>query len=56
MSLLTSKEVAKAIRLENYGFIGTFCGWLLMKFLHISTINKIYKSANLKIIGVKRVT
>lgn len=42
MSLLTSKEVAKAIRLENYGFIGTFCGWLLMKFLHISTINKIY--------------
>ena len=42
MSLLTSKEVAKAIRLENYGFIGTFCGWLLIKFLHISTINKIY--------------
>ena len=42
MSLLTSKELAKVIRLENYGFIGTFCGWFLMRILNISTINKIY--------------
>jgi len=40
--LVTAKEVAKAIQLDNYGFIGTFIGWLLMKVLKISTLNKIY--------------
>ncbi|WP_457616777.1 GNAT family N-acyltransferase [Lutibacter sp.] len=42
MSLVTAKEVARAINLDKYGFIGTFFGWLLMKLLRISTINKIY--------------
>jgi len=42
MSLVTAKEVAKVINLDKYGFIGTFFGWLLMKLLRISTINKIY--------------
>ena len=42
MSLVTAKEVAKAIKADKYGFIGTFFGWLLMKVLNISTINKIY--------------
>ncbi|WP_142784803.1 GNAT family N-acyltransferase [Changchengzhania lutea] len=41
--LVTAKEVAKAIQLEKYGFIGTFIGWILMKVLKISTINKVYK-------------
>ncbi|MGC6431996.1 MAG: GNAT family N-acyltransferase [Jejuia sp.] len=41
--LVTAKEVAKAIQLDNYGFIGTFIGWLLMKVLKISTLNRIYK-------------
>lgn len=41
--LVTAKEVAKAIQLDKYGFIGTFIGWLLMKVLKISTLNKIYK-------------
>ena len=41
--LVTAKEVAKAINADKYGFIGTFFGWLLMKVLKISTINKIYK-------------
>ncbi|MFV0565048.1 MAG: GNAT family N-acyltransferase [Flavobacteriaceae bacterium] len=40
--LVTAKEVAKAINIDNYGFIGTFVGWLLMKVLKISTLNKIY--------------
>ena len=42
MSLVTAKEVAKAINVDKYGFIGTFFGWLLMKVLKISTLNKIY--------------
>lgn len=40
--LVTAKEVAKAIQLDKYGFAGTFMGWLLMKVLKISTLNKIY--------------
>jgi putative hemolysin len=43
MSLVTAKEVAKAINVDKYGFIGTFFGWLLMKLLKISTLNKIYE-------------
>jgi putative hemolysin len=42
MSIITSKEVAKAINLDKYGFIGTFFGWIILKILKISTINKIY--------------
>jgi len=42
MSLVTPKEVAKVIHLEKYGFVGNFVGWLLMKLLRISAINKIY--------------
>ncbi|GAB1858190.1 lysophospholipid acyltransferase family protein [Flavobacteriaceae bacterium MHTCC 0001] len=41
--LVTPKEVAKAIQLDKYGFIGTFLGWLLMKVLKISTLNRVYK-------------
>ncbi|MFY0712327.1 lysophospholipid acyltransferase family protein [Seonamhaeicola sp. NFXS20] len=41
--LVNAKEVAKAIQLGKYGFIGTFIGWVLMKLLKISTLNKIYK-------------
>ena len=42
MGLVTSKEVAKAIKLDTFGFLGTFIGWSLMKILNISTMNKIY--------------
>ncbi|WP_460220171.1 GNAT family N-acyltransferase [Psychroserpens sp. MEBiC05023] len=41
--LVTAKEVAKAINADKYGFLGTFVGWLLMKVLKISTLNRIYK-------------
>ncbi|MFI1771172.1 GNAT family N-acyltransferase [Thalassobellus citreus] len=40
--LVTAKEVAKAINIDKYRFIGTFIGWLLMKTLKISTLNKFY--------------
>ena len=42
MGLVTAKEVAKAIKADKYGVLGTFSGWLLMKALKISTLNKIY--------------
>ncbi|WP_298531645.1 lysophospholipid acyltransferase family protein [uncultured Algibacter sp.] len=43
LGLVSAKEVAKAIQLDKYGFIGTFIGWILMKVLKISTLNKVYK-------------
>ena len=42
MGLVTAKEVAKAIHVDKYGFLGTFFGWLLMKVLKISTLNRVY--------------
>jgi len=43
MSLVTSKEIAKVIQLEKLGVLGTFIGWLLIKILRISELNKIYE-------------
>lgn len=42
MSLVTAKEVAQAIKVDKLGFLGTTMGWLLMKVLKISAINKVY--------------
>ncbi|MEZ4857522.1 MAG: lysophospholipid acyltransferase family protein [Flavobacteriaceae bacterium] len=42
MGLVNAKEVASAIKVDKFGFIGTSLGWLLMKVLKISTMNKIY--------------
>ncbi|CAM1342731.1 GNAT family N-acyltransferase [Tenacibaculum amylolyticum] len=42
MGLVTSKEVAKAIKVDKLGILGTFIGWLLMQVLRISTANKVY--------------
>lgn len=42
MALVTAKEIAQVIGLEKFGFLGTFVGWLLIKVLRISAINKIY--------------
>lgn len=42
MSLVTAKEVAQAIKVDKFGFLGTFLGWSLMKVLKISCANKIY--------------
>ncbi|WP_053990786.1 lysophospholipid acyltransferase family protein [Mangrovimonas sp. TPBH4] len=40
--LVSAKEVAKAIQMDKYGFVGTFSGWVLMKLLKIAKLNKIY--------------
>jgi putative hemolysin len=42
MALVTSKEIAGVIGLEKFGFLGTFVGWLLIRILRISAINRIY--------------
>ena len=42
MGLVSAKEVAKAIKVDKFGFVGTSLGWALMKLLNITTINKIY--------------
>ena len=42
MSIVTSKEISSVLGMSKYGFIGTFIGWLLMRILSISTINRIY--------------
>lgn len=42
MSIVTSKEIAKVIKVDKFGAAGTFIGWLLLKTLRISAINRIY--------------
>ena len=43
MELVTSKEIAKVIGTDKFGFIGTFLGWILLRLLRISKVNKIYQ-------------
>ncbi|MEM6541989.1 MAG: 1-acyl-sn-glycerol-3-phosphate acyltransferase, partial [Bacteroidota bacterium] len=42
MGLVSAKEVAKVIRLDKYGFVGTFAGWFLMQLTRISNMNRFY--------------
>lgn len=44
--LVSAKEVAKAINADRYGFLGTFAGWILMKVLKISSLNRVYNRNN----------
>ena len=46
MELVTSKEIAKVIGTDKFGFIGTFVGWILLRLLRISEVNKIYNKLN----------
>ncbi|PQJ69307.1 GNAT family N-acyltransferase [Polaribacter butkevichii] len=43
MALVTSKEIAQVIGLHKLGFLGTFIGWVLLRILRISAINRIYE-------------
>ena len=43
MSLVTSKEIAQVINLDRFGWLGTFMGWILIKTLRISRLNRIYE-------------
>ena len=40
--LVSAKEVAKAINADRYGFLVTFAGWILMKVLKISSLDRVY--------------
>lgn len=42
MNLVTAKEVAKALNLDHYGPLGTFMGFILMRFSQMSSINRFY--------------
>ncbi|MDB2606729.1 lysophospholipid acyltransferase family protein [Zobellia sp.] len=42
MGLVTAKEVAKATKLDTYGFLGTFLAWGLLRVTRISNMNKRY--------------
>jgi putative hemolysin len=44
MGLVTAKEISQVIGLQKLGFLGTFIGWLLIKVLRISVINRIYNN------------
>ncbi|WP_435260664.1 GNAT family N-acyltransferase [Tenacibaculum sp. nBUS_03] len=44
MGLVTSKEIAKIVGVEKLGVVGTFIGWLLIRILRISAINRIYNN------------
>lgn len=46
MGLVTAKEIAKVIKLDKFGFVGTFLGWILLKVLRISKLNTIYNKYN----------
>ena len=43
MSLVNSKEIANVIKLDKFGWMGTFFGWMLLKTLRISKLNRIYE-------------
>ena len=42
MGLVSAKEVARAINLDKYGFLGVFMAWILMRITKIATINRFY--------------
>lgn len=44
MSLVSSKDIAKVLKLHKLGFLGTFIGWFLLKILRIDGVNKVYDS------------
>ena len=42
MGLIKANQIAKFINLNKFGFVGHFIGWLILKTLRISKINRIY--------------
>ncbi len=44
MSLVSSKEIANVLGIVKFGFVGIFIGWLIIKILRISKINKVYNN------------
>ncbi len=46
MPIITAKEVAAGLKLDKFGFIGTFIGWIILKLTRISKINRQYDELN----------
>ncbi len=44
MALVSSKEIANLIGFKKFGFLGNFVGWILLKMLQISVVNKVYNN------------
>lgn len=42
MGLVSAKEVARAIKVDKFGALGTLSGWVLMKVLNLSALNTVY--------------
>lgn len=43
MGIVSSKEVAKVMNLDNLGFLGTSIGWIILHTTRLSTINREYE-------------
>ena len=43
MALVTSKEISQVVGLQKFGVLGIFVGWVLLRILRISAINRIYE-------------
>ncbi|WP_424492983.1 GNAT family N-acyltransferase [Salinimicrobium sp. GXAS 041] len=43
MGIVSSKEVAKVMNLDKYGFLGTSIGWMVLQSTKLSVINKEYE-------------
>ncbi|GAA4111256.1 lysophospholipid acyltransferase family protein [Aquimarina addita] len=42
MPLVTSREVAKGLKLDKFAFLGTFMGWVLLKITRLTKMNRQY--------------
>ncbi len=42
MGLVTAKEVAKATKLDKFGFVGIFLAWVILRVTRISQLNRTY--------------
>lgn len=42
MGLVTTKEIAKVLKVDKLGVLGTLMAWTFMKVLKISAVNKLY--------------
>lgn len=42
MAVITAKEVAKGLKLDKLGVIGSFMGWIILKVTRLSKVNRQY--------------
>lgn len=46
MGLVSSKEIAKVLKVDKFGFLGQFLGWSVLQMMGINTLNKLYNKTN----------